>query len=88
MLRVLKDSKKAAMDLFPYRLFYIALPLLVVSKCHFLIVFSDMLTFVSVIFSLCESDIKSVGLSDILFAFQTCEANITWTKSKYNCEAI
>ena len=29
---------------------------------------SDMLTKVSVIFSLCESDIKSLGLSDILFA--------------------
>ena len=29
---------------------------------------SDMLTKVSVIFSLCESDIKSFGLSDILFA--------------------
>ena len=36
-----------------------------------------MLTFVSVIFSLRESDIKSVGLSDIPFAFQTCKANIT-----------
>ena len=30
---VLKDSKKANMDLFPYRLFSIMLPLLVVSKC-------------------------------------------------------
>ena len=30
--------------------------------------YSDMLTAVSVIFSLCESDIQSVGLSDILFA--------------------
>ena len=29
---------------------------------------SDMLTKGSVIFSLCESDIKSFGLSDILFA--------------------
>lgn len=33
VLRVLKDSKKADMDLFPYRLFSIMLPLLVVSKC-------------------------------------------------------
>ena len=31
--RVLKDSKIADMVLFPYRLFFIALPPLVVSKC-------------------------------------------------------
>ena len=31
--RVLKDSKKADMDLIPYRLFFIALSLSVVNKC-------------------------------------------------------
>jgi hypothetical protein len=31
--RVLKDSKKADMYLFPYRLFFIALPPSVESKC-------------------------------------------------------
>ena len=34
--------------------------------------FSDMLTIVSVIFSLCERDIKPSGLSDILFAHNLC----------------
>ena len=33
MLRDLKDSKKADMELFPYRLFSIWTPLWVVSKC-------------------------------------------------------
>ena len=39
-----KGQQKADMDLIPYRLFFIALSLSVVSKCaHFLIVFSDMI---------------------------------------------
>ena len=33
MVRILKDSKIADMDLYPYRLFSIAPPLAVVSKC-------------------------------------------------------
>ncbi len=41
-----------------------------------------------VIFSPRESDIETYGFSDIIFASKTREANITWTKSKYNCEAI
>ena len=32
-----------------------------------------------VIFSLRESDIETYGFSDIIFAFKTREANITWT---------
>ena len=39
-----------------------------ITSLLFLLSVSDMLTKVSVIFSLCESDIKSFGLSDILFA--------------------
>ena len=56
--RVLKDSKKADMDLIPYRLFCIALPLSVVSKCAIPDSFSDMLSLCnSVIFLLRKSDI-------------------------------
>ncbi len=48
---------------------------------------SDMLTIVSVIFSLCESDIKSSGLSDILFA-DNSRSEYHSAQAEYQCEAI
>ncbi len=49
--------------------------------------YSDMLTKVSVIFSLCESDIKPVGLSVILFTANS-RSEYHSAKAEYNCEAI
>ena len=40
----------------------------ILTSLLFFCLHSDMLTFVSVIFSLCEGDIKPYGFNDILFA--------------------
>ncbi len=46
-----------------------------------------MLTIVSVIFSLCEGDIKPVGLSVILFV-ENSRSEYHSAQAEYNCEAI
>ena len=39
-------------------------------------------------YALRHSGIETYGFSYIIFATKTREANITWTKFKYHCEAI
>ncbi len=53
----------------------------------FFCLLSDMLTKVSVIFLLCKSDIKPVGLSVILFAANS-RSEYHSAQAEYNCEAI
>ena len=68
------------MDLIPYRLFCIALPLSVVSKCaHFLIVFSDMIVASQQrdIFATAKVILLCKQSSYILFASKTRVAKTT-----------